>query len=72
MRAPAGIVSGIGRDGGRTHFSGTFGRSTVELCLPFNPSRYSEDRLRPFVKVVGPWLRGTPLWSHRRKAEEDR
>ena len=22
--------------------------------------RYSEDRLRPFVKVVGPWLRGTP------------
>jgi hypothetical protein len=42
------------------------------VCLPFNPSRYSEDRVRPFVKVVGPWLRGTSLWSPRRKAEEDR
>ena len=42
------------------------------LCLPFNPSRYSEDRARPFVKVVGPGSEGHPLRSDRRKAEEDR
>jgi hypothetical protein len=30
------------------------------VCLPFNPSRYSEDQLRPFAKVVGSSLRGTP------------
>ena len=45
------------------------------LCLPFNPSRCSEDRLRPFVKAAGPWLRTwttCSVWSVRRKAEEDR
>ena len=30
------------------------------LSLPFNPSKCSEDRLRPFVKRAGPWLRRTP------------
>jgi hypothetical protein len=43
------------------------------LCLPFNPSRYSEDRLRPFVNVVGSSLRGTPPCgatdARRRKTE---
>jgi hypothetical protein len=30
------------------------------VSLPFNLSKCSEDRLRQFVKRVGPWLRRTP------------
>jgi hypothetical protein len=28
----------------------------IALCLPFNPSGYSEDRLRSFSKVAGSWF----------------
>ena len=35
------------------------------LSLPFNPSRCSEDRLRPFVRSTGPWLRRTPRVDQR-------
>ena len=41
-----------------THGAGSFCTASV-LCLPFNPSWYSEDHVRRFVNVVGPWLRGT-------------
>ncbi len=35
-----------------------------DLSLPFNASRCSEDRLRPFVRSTAPWLRRTPGWTH--------
>ena len=35
-------------------------KARSDLSLPFNPSRCSEDRLRPFVRSTGPWLRRTP------------
>jgi signal transduction histidine kinase len=36
----------------------------VGVSLPFNPSGCSEDRLRPFVKRTGPWLRRRPSMTN--------
>jgi hypothetical protein len=64
MRAPAGIVSGIGRDGGRTHFSGTFGRSTVGR--PESLVQCSRKRRRPHRRTVsGATITRVPLHAVR-------
>jgi hypothetical protein len=45
--------------------TGHIGPHRWHLSLPFNPSRCSEDRLRPFVRSTGPWFRGTPNVHYR-------
>ena len=70
---PTRPASGVNSTALESRFSRI--RLTFRLSLPFNPSRCSEDRLRPFVNLAP---KDTPrgptcsVWSFKRKAEEDR